>query len=200
MAGSDLIWGLALIALGVFVCSYGNMLFRFALPALAFGLASVMVYGLLDSMDALPRVGISLGLGLIAAMVLFLGARIAIYVAGGLLGVVAAMLLASLIDLAGSRPSEWIVYPLVIAGAGGGGYIGPRFGAWITVLATATGGAFLAVAGILRLFQSTFGRDITSPVDVLNSKVTIVVFLVIAIISALTQYNFWRLRANVLRR
>ncbi len=189
-----------MIGLGIFCCSYGNMFFRIALPALGFGLSAVIVYAILENQGTSTRVLASLVIGLIVFIVLYVVQKIAFRVAGAVLGIVVMLAVTSLITIFASRPHEWVMYVLLAAGAGGGGAFGPRLADWLTVLASAAGGALLAVSGIVKLFESTFHRAVDRPDEFIDAKVTFVSFLVMTAISALSQYNFWRLRSSLLRR
>ena len=86
---------------------------------------------------------------------------------------------------------------LIVGGIGGGGFFGNRLGDWIIILATAAAGAFLAVDGIQIWFASRIAGDLDDPTQTLAQKLTMVVFLVIFGIAALSQNESIKLRRRL---
>ncbi len=71
MSGSEFVWGIVLVAAGVFISVYGNMLFRFALAVMGFGLGFVVAVWLTDGQDTAQRVLVGLAIGGIAAIAFY---------------------------------------------------------------------------------------------------------------------------------
>jgi MFS superfamily sulfate permease-like transporter len=85
--------------------------------------------------------------GAVAAIVLFSLVRIGLYIAGGILGAVLALVVSGLLGLL-DEGFDWGPLILVILGVGGVGFFGHRLGNLIIILATAAAGAFLVVDGL----------------------------------------------------
>ncbi len=129
-------YGIILIASGIFVASFGTVLFRFALAALGFGAGAILSWWFTASQPDMIRILISIGVGGIAAVVLYMLARAGVYIAGGVLGLVLAFLIVALL---GTR-NPALNGALLVAGAGVSGYFGPRLGSLIIALATGAAG------------------------------------------------------------
>jgi hypothetical protein len=201
MEAADLVWGLVLVACGIFVSVYGSMLFRFALAAMGFGLGFGIAWWILGGTDASSgvQVLVSLAVGGILAFVSFGLIRFGTYIAGGIFGAVLGMLIFGFISVFGDTTNDVIGIILAIAGIAGGGFLAPRLGSMIISLATAAAGAFLIVHGLMAWFQTRFNEQGTDVTDVLTQRLTIVIFLVIFTMSWLSQMNSDKLRRRILR-
>ncbi len=141
--------GLVLIGCGIFLLVYGGMLFRFSLAVGLFILGYMLASWLFSAMDPMIQFLISVVVGGILAAVGFAMVRIALHLAGGVLGAVLVLVIASL--LPGNLPS-WLVIILVIAGAGVIGFFGNRLGDWVIILATTLAGAYAVILGLTQIF------------------------------------------------
>ena len=193
------VWGLVVVCAGAFVSVYGLILFKFALAAMGFGLGFVGAWWLLDSQSDSMRLLISLAIGGVAAIVLFALARFGVYVAGAILGIVLAFVIGGLFEIFGPHLSAPVMWILTIAGIAGGGFIGPRIGQLIVLLATSGAGAFLVVDGLRIWFDANIEGDTAEPTQLLGNSFAMVVFVVLFAISALSQYNSRGLMQRVLR-
>lgn len=189
MSGTEFLWGLVVIAAGGFICVYGLMLFKFALAAMGFGAGFVAAWWLLSSQSDTMRVLISLVAGAIGAVVLFSLVRFGIYVAGGILGLVIALVAGGLITIIGPNLNDTVMLILAAVGLVGGGIIGPRIGRLVILLATAGMGAFLVVDGLGVWFDTSLSDAGDVPHTLLGHSFAMVLFFVIFAISALSQYN-----------
>ncbi|MGN6033086.1 MAG: TM7S3/TM198-like domain-containing protein [Thermomicrobiales bacterium] len=189
MDGTDLIWGLVVVAAGGFICVYGLMLFKFALAAMGFGIGFVAAWWLLDDQSDSMRLLISLVVGAVAAVLLFALARFGVYVAGAILGLIIALVVGGLIEILGPHISNPVMSILAIGGLIGGGLFGHAIGQLVVLLATAGAGAFLVVDGLRIWFQSRMDGVADTPDRLLSSSFSMVLFLTIFAISALSQYN-----------
>ena len=102
----------------------------------------------------LIRILLSLVVGGVVAVVGYMLVRMALHVAGGLLGAVLTLLLLSL--LPADLPS-FISLILIIAGAGLIGFFGNRLGDWAIIMATALTGAYAVILGLTRMFPASVG-------------------------------------------
>lgn len=177
-----ILYGIILIVSGVFVASYGTILFRFALAALGFGAGAILSWWFTASQPDMIRILISIGIGGIAAVVLYMLVRVGIYIAGGVLGLVLAFLVVSLLGTKNSALNGI----LLVAGAGTSGYFGPRLGSLIISLAMAAAGAFQIVYGLALVFGERMAPG-TLPSELLGGPLALSVFLIIAAVSAISQ-------------
>ncbi len=177
-----IIYGLVLIASGIFVASYGNVLFRFALAALGFGIGAILAWWLTASQPDTLRILISVGIGGITGVVLYMLVRIGIYIAGGILGLVLAFLVASLFGI----NNDIVNAVILIGGAGVAGFFGPRLGSNLIAIATGSAGAFQIVYGLALIFGEQVAPG-AQPTELLVRPLALAVFLVIAVISVLAQ-------------
>lgn len=189
MDGTDLIWGLVVVAAGGFICVYGLILFKFALAAMGFGIGFIAAWWFLDDQTESMRLLISLVVGAIAAVVLFALARFGVYVAGAILGLLIALVVGGLIEIFGPHISNPVMSILAIGGLIGGGLFGHAIGQLVVLLATAGAGAFLVVDGLRIWFESRMDGVADTPDRLLSSSFSMVLFLTIFAISALSQYN-----------
>lgn len=198
MDGLNIIWGLVAVAAGVFVCVYGNALFRFVLAVLGFVIGFWLVMAVIPLNNDALHILLAIVVGGIGAAVLYGLFRLSLHIAGALLGAVVVVVVLSLINLGGNRFGviEWI---LVLAGAGVVGALGNRLGNAIIPLATSLAGAASIVLGLGKMF-SNVGPDSADPVVAMSSAFALVLFAVIAIISALAQFQIADLRRRLFRR
>lgn len=198
MEFTDVVWGLVVIAAGIFVAVYGTLLFKFALAAMGFGIGFIGAWWLLDSQSDATRLLIAIAVGGIGAAVLFALARFGLYIAGAILGLVLSLLIGGIIEILGPSPNNTVMVILAIAGLAGGGFIGPRLGQLVVLLATSGAGAYLIVDGIQIWYASRIGGDLDDPSQTLGQRLTLTIFLVLFAMSALSQYNARDLRRRVL--
>ncbi len=52
MSITDFFWGVLVVGTGMFMCVYGNLLFRFALAAMGFGVGFLGAFSLLEDQGA----------------------------------------------------------------------------------------------------------------------------------------------------
>jgi hypothetical protein len=193
----ELIWGAVLVGCGIFISVYGTLLFRFVLAMIGFAVGFAVALTLTDGQDTGLRLLVGLVAGAIAAGILFGLVRLGLWIAGGIVGIVLALMVASLTNqLDGSGT---VVSLLVVAAAVPGAYFGRRLDDWIIILASAGAGALLIVYGLLIWFQDRLGTDLTDPGRNLNENLTLVMVLALAAVSSLSQYNIVSLRRRLMR-
>jgi hypothetical protein len=197
MDWSEGLWGALVIGAGMFLSVYGSLLFKFALAAMGFGIGFIGGWWLLDDQDEAMRLLVALVAGGVIAVLLFSLVRFGLRIAGAILGVVLAFVVGGIIDIIGPTPDRWLMIILIVGGIGGGGFFGNRLGDWIIILATAAAGAFLVVDGIQIWFSSRIAGDLDDPTQTLAQKLTMVVFLVIFGIAALSQNESIKLRRRI---
>ena len=61
--GGEFVWGAVLVGCGIFVCVYGNVLFRFVLAVIGFAVGFAAAYTLTDGQDDALRILVSLVVG-----------------------------------------------------------------------------------------------------------------------------------------
>jgi hypothetical protein len=154
-----------------------------ALAALGFGLGAILAWWLTGGQPEVMRVIISLVAGGIGAGALFALIRVGTYIAGGVLGIVAAMFIIAWTGLSSNSTMSLI---LLAAGAGGIGYFGNRMGSLVIVLAMAAAGAFQVVYGLSILFVDKIAPGAT-PLDLFSQPFVLMVFVIVMAISALSQ-------------
>jgi hypothetical protein len=191
------LWGVLVVGAGIFLSVYGSLLFKFALAAIGFGVGFIGGWWLLNDQDDAMRMLIALVAGGIFAFLFFSLVRFGLRIAGAILGVVLAFVVGGIIDIIGPTPDRWLMIILIIGGIGGGGFFGNRLGDWIIILATAAAGAFLVVEGIQIWFASRIAGELDDPTQTLAQKLTMVVFLIIFGIAALSQNESIKLRRRI---
>lgn len=200
MDNISLVWGIVAVAAGIFVCVYGNMLFRFVLAVIGFMIGFWLVMTLIPLGNDALKILLAVIVGGIGAALLYSLFRLSLHIAGALLGAVLVIIVLALIGWLGAGTSlgafGWI---LVIAGAAVVGFFGNRLGNAIVPLATSLAGAAIVVGGIAKLFGSNVGSTSSDPVAIMSSGFAFVLFLVIAIISTLAQLQIADLRRRLLR-
>jgi hypothetical protein len=122
--------------------------------------------------------------------------KLALYFAGAILGITIVFAILGLVGVSGGDLGAfgWIV---ALAGAVLGGIFGRRLGDLVIVFATALAGAYLVVLGLARLFVGSI--DSSNALKMLGAGFPLLLFLTIALISGLTQYEVMRIRRRFLR-
>jgi hypothetical protein len=189
----ELVWGAVIVACGIFIAVYGNVLFRFVLAVIGFAAGFMGAMTLLEGQDDPLRILVSLVAGGIAAGILYSLVKFGLYIAGGVLGVVLGLVVASLVGQLDSGVNG-VGAVLMIAGGGAGGFFGHRLGTMIIVLASAAAGAFLTVYGLTIWFQGELSASVDDPSMALARSIGVALFLCIAAISGLAQLNSSKLR------
>lgn len=192
----NMVWGIVILISGIFIASYGSVLFRFALAFLGFAIGFSLVMWLGGGLSDVLRVVVGIVAGGILAAVFYILVKFTLYIAGGLVGLVLMLALLGLFKLAGLDLGVvgWI---LAAAAAGLGGFFGHRLGSIVTILAASLGGAYLVVLGLAALFGA--GIDPDQPLEMLGAGFPLVLFLTIAAISFLAQYQAFTVRRRFLR-
>ncbi len=196
---TNFIWGLAILAAGIFVCVYGNLLFRFVLAIIGFVIGFSLVMALAGSAAEWLRWTLAIVAGGIGAVALYSLFKVSLYLAGGILGAVIVIVVLALFGQVGGSNTGIFSWILVLAGAGLVGFLGQRLGNMVVVFATALAGSALVIYGFARMFASNMGSSSTNPVLVLSGTFALVLFAVIALISGLAQYQMHTLRRRLLR-
>jgi len=196
MDTNSFLWGLVMLAAGIFVCSYGNQLFRFVLAFIGFAIGFSLVMWLGDFLSDGLQVVIGLIFGGILAAVFYLIVQFALNIAGGLLGLVIMLAILGMFRIGGLDLGffGWI---LALIAAGVGVVFGKRLGDIVIVLATSLTGAYFVVVGLAALFG--LNVDIENPEATLGTGFALVLFLSIALISGLAQYQAFSFRKRILR-
>lgn len=193
----EFIWGAILVACGIFIAVYGNVLFRFVLAVIGFAAGFMATMTVLDGQEDTLRILVAMVVGGVAAAALYALVKFGLYIAGGILGLVIGLVLASLIGQLDGGVSLFAGI-LMIAGAGTGGVFGHRLGSLVIILASATAGAFLTVYGLTIWFQDEFSATIDTTIDdpslALARSISLAIFLTISTISGLAQLRSSDLR------
>lgn len=187
----NFLWGVIALTCGAVMLVYGASMFRVVLLVAGFYIGFALVNVLLGSISGGPGPGvrnaIAIVLGAAAGFVLFSMARLTVYAAGAMLGLVAAMFLASLLGF--SR--GWAVWIIGLGGTGLGAFLGPHLGRSLTIISSAVAGSYVTVIGLARLFGVPEAMAAgTMPV---NSR-TLTVFILLAVISILAQSRVGELK------
>jgi hypothetical protein len=193
---SSTLWGILALASGIFICAYGNVLFRFVLAVLGFMIGFSLVMWIAGPSPSPLVIVVAIVVGGILAAVGYTMFKLALYFAGGILGIVIVFAVLGLVGLAGS---DLGVFGWIIAAAGAvlGAFLGRRLGDLVIILATALAGAYLVVLGLGRLFAA--GIDGSNPLLMLGASFPLVLFVTIALISGLSQWEAMRVRRRFLR-
>jgi hypothetical protein len=200
METSSVLWGVIALLVGIFVCSYGNVLFRFVLAFIGFAIGfSIMMW--LGDVFSLPlQIVLAIVVGGILAAVFYTVFKFALYVAGGLMGFVIMLSLLSLFHI-GGMDLNWIGWILVLAAAGVGAFFARRLGDIVIVISTALIGSYFVVLGVLNIFLGNIlaiREEMADPLLLLGAGFPLVLFLTIALISGLAQYQAFSFRRRVL--
>lgn len=196
MESGTLIWGVLALVSGIFICAYGNVLFRFVLAVLGFMIGFSLVMWITGPSPSWLIVVVAIVVGGILAAVAYLTFKFALYFAGGILGITIVFAILGLVGLTGS---DLGVFGWIIAAAGAvlGGWLGRRLGDLVIVFATALAGAYLVVLGLSQLFG--LGIEGGNALKMLGASFPLVLFVTIALISGLAQYEAMRVRRRFLR-
>ena len=187
--------GLVMIGCGIFLLVYGGMLFRFSLAVGLFILGYSLASWLFSAMDPMMQFIISLVVGAILAVIGFTMVRLALHLAGGVLGAILVLVSASL--LPGTMPS-WLVIILVVAGAGVIGFFGNRLGDWVIIFATTLAGAYAVILGLTELFpQAVTGEGAAyNSAQIPFTGPAFAVFLTVLAIGVLAQWQIRNVRGR----
>lgn len=197
--------GIVLAACGIFLLVYGGLLFRFSMAVGFFVLGFSLASWLFSSQTDLIRILISLVVGGALAAVGYMLVRIALHVAGGLLGAVLVLVVLSLLPLSfDGMMGSIISLVLIVAGAGVVGFFGNRLGDWVIILATSLAGAYAIVLGLTRMFPTA----VEASADYVASGSAYVpftgpafaVFVIVALIGALAQERIRSMRGRFVIR
>ena len=185
------LWGVIALACGTVMIVYGASMFRVVLAFAGFYIGFGLVWGFLGSLGGEVSQTVqfiaAVVLGAALGGVLYSFVRIAVYAAGGILGLVLALFLTSLLGIGAS----WLMTVLAVAGAGAGAVFGRHLGGWLTILSSAIAGAYFAVTGLALIF----GQAASNGMMPVNLQ-TLVVFVLLATISFLAQARTRNLRRN----
>jgi hypothetical protein len=189
------LWGIVVLACGIFIAAYGNVLFRFVLLFAGFAIGYSLVMWLGDFLGYPLQIVVAIVVGGIVAAVFYSLVKFALHIAGGLLGLVLMLVILGLFKLAGIDLGifGWI---LALVAAGAGGFFGNRLGNIVIVAATALAGAYFVVLGLAALFRTA---DTENPITLLGTAFPLVLYISIALISGLAQYQAFSLRQRFLR-
>ena len=191
-----LLWGIIVLVSGIFVAAYGSLLFRFALAFLGFAIGYSLVAWLGGGLDTALRILIGIVAGGILAAVFYLLVKFTLNIAGAVLGLVLMLVLLGLFGLGGLNLGVFGTV-LALAAAALGGVFGSRLGGIVVVLATSLAGAYLVVLGLGALFG--LGVETDNPLALLGASFPLVLFLTVALISGLAQYQAFSVRRRFLR-
>jgi hypothetical protein len=197
MGSESLIWGILALASGIFICAYGSVLFRFVLAVIGFMLGFSAVMWIAGGMvQGALQIIVAMVAGAIIAVALYSLFRLALHMAGGILGLMIVLAVLGLVGVTGSNLGVigWI---LLVAGAVIGGFFGRRLGDLVIILATALAGAYLVVLGLAKTFG--VGINGTNALATLGTGFALVLFVVVALISGLSQYESLRMRRRLRR-
>ena len=185
------LWGLIALACGTVMLVYGASMFRVVLAFAGFYIGFGLVWGFLGSLGGEVSQTVqfiaAVVLGAALGGVLYSFVRIAVYAAGGILGLVLALFLTSLLGIGAS----WLMTVLAVAGAGAGAVFGRHLGGWLTILSSAIAGAYFAVTGLALIF----GKAASNGMMPVNMR-TLVVLVLLATISILAQGRTRNLRRS----
>lgn len=197
----NLIWGLVVLAAGVFVCVYGNLLFRFVLAVIGFAIGFWLMMTLVPGDNVALKVLLGVIVGGIGAAVLYSLFRLSLHIAGALLGAVIVFAVLGLIGWLNPGSGMGVIgWVLVLAGAGVVGFLGNRLGNAIIPLATSLVGAALVVLGLSKMFMQNVGVTTNDPIAVVSTGFGFVLFIAVSAISALAQFQIADLKRRLLRR
>jgi hypothetical protein len=191
--------GLVTVAAGIFVCVYGNMLFRFVMAVLGFVIGFWLIMSIFPTTNDALRIILAIVVGGIGAAILYSLFRLALHIAGALIGAVVVMAVLALVGWVGNGDFGVVSWILVIAGAAVVGFFGNRLGNAVISLAAALAGAAAIVVGLSKLFSSVVATS-DDPIKIMSNGFAFVLFVVIAIISALAQLQIADLRRRLLNR
>jgi len=197
MSVTAIVWGTLSIVGGVFFSIYGYTLFRFVLAGIGFLIGFSIAMPLLASQPDMIRIVLGVVAGGIVGAVLYFLISFSLYIAGALLGLVIAMLVASFL-LVLRLDGVVLNIVLALAGLGLGAFFGRRLGDLIIILATAGIGAYTVVYGLGLWFPEQFNANVSELNGLLPiSGFSLVLLIAIALISGLAQYQILDLRRRL---
>ena len=187
---------LLLIAAGIFILVYGGLLFRFTLAIGLFVLGLSLSLWLLSGQEPVTRILISLAIGGIAAIVGYALVKMALHIAGGLLGAMAVLVVLSILPV---TPPDSFSVLLVIAGLVVVGIFGNRLGDWIIILATTLTGAYAIVMGLTHWVPASVevAEGYTSALVPFTGP-AFVIFIIILAIGILAQHRLRSFKGRLL--
>jgi len=190
--------GILLAACGIFLLVYGGLLFRFTLAVGFFVLGFSLASWLFAAQPNTIRILVSLVTGGVLAAVGYALVRMALHIAGGLLGAVLVLLILSFLPI--SMPSFLSVI-LIIVGAGVVGFFGNRMGDWVLILATTLTGAYAILFGLTRMFPAAVGvgADYVSAFVPFTGP-ALAVFVIVFATGVLAQFQIRRVRGRYVNR
>lgn len=189
------VWGIVVLTCGIFISAYGNVLFRFVLMFAGFAIGFSLVMWLGGFLGDALQIVAAIVVGGILAAVLYSLVKFALHIAGGLLGLVLMLVILGLFKLAGIDLGLF-GYILALVAAGVGGFFGNRLGDIVIVAATALAGAYFVVLGLAALFRTA---ETENPIALLGTAFPLVMYISIALISGLAQYQAYSLRRRFLK-
>lgn len=192
---SLVVTGILSIAAGVFLCVYGQMMFRIVLAVFGFMVGYTVAMQILGPTDPMGWI-IAACAGAVCAAILYFLISIALYIAGAMLGLVLALLLMSVLSF---QPGSFPSILLGILGLGLGAFFGRMLGDLILAFASAAVGAYFCVYGLAALFPTQLGVTPADLTRCLNTPFAIVIFVVIVLVSGLAQMQIRDLRQRLLR-
>ncbi|HEX2368768.1 MAG TPA: DUF4203 domain-containing protein [Acidimicrobiia bacterium] len=182
--------GLLLVACGVFLLVYGTMLFRFAIAVAGFVIGFALGWWLLESATEAAQIIVAFALGGVVAIVGYAVVRIGVYLAGGLLGALLALIVVSFLNIGSSVVNVLVVLAAAVAV----GFFARSLGLWLTILATSAAGAYAIVYGLSRMFpDSTQIEDLESAKIPLTGAAFTILILTFAI-GFLSQWTLARIQ------
>jgi hypothetical protein len=182
--------GLLLVACGVFLLVYGTMLFRFAIAVAGFVIGFALGWWLLESATEAAQIIVAFALGGVVAIVGYAVVRIGVYLAGGLLGALLALIVLSFLSIESSAVNVLVILAAAVAV----GFFARSLGLWLTILATSAAGAYAIVYGLSRMFpDSTQIEDLESAKIPLTGAAFTILILTFAI-GFLSQWTLARIQ------
>ena len=191
-----LIWGLIVLVSGIFIAAYGSTLFRFVLAFIGFAAGFSLVMWLGGSLSSTLQIVVGLVVGGILAGLLYYLVRFSLYIAGGVMGLVLMLVVLALFRFAG-LDLGLVGTILALAAAGVGGFFGQRLGPVVVIVATSLVWAYFVFLGLGALFG--LGVNTEDATALLGTSFPLVLFLAVAAISFLAQYQAFTLRQRFLR-
>ena len=95
------LWGIIVLICGIFIASYGNVMFRFALAFMGFALGFSLVMWLGGGLDTTIRIVFGIVAGSVLALTFYMLVKFMLHIAGGVVGLVLMMALLGLFQLGG---------------------------------------------------------------------------------------------------
>ena len=182
--------GLLLVACGVFLLVYGTMLFRFAIAVAGFVIGFALGWWLLESASDAAQVIVAFALGGVLAIVGYAVVRIGVYLAGGLLGALVALIVLSFLNIGSSVVNVLVILAAAVAV----GFFARSLGLWLTILATSAAGSYAIVYGLSRMFpESTQIEDLESAKIPMTGAALTILILTFAI-GFLSQWTLARIQ------